>query len=78
MRYATVLLHYYVHLTQLAVDILTALEGCGHLRFTEAVSQLFSQPIYSKMGAISQILDQKSFFWNRDCVMTNQGGSHHG
>ena len=44
MRYATVLLHYYVHLTQLAVDILTALEGCGHLRFTEAVSQLFSQP----------------------------------
>ena len=27
-----------------AVDILSALEGCGHLRFTEAVSQLNSQP----------------------------------
>ena len=37
-----------------------------------------SPAIYSKMGAISQILDQKSFFWNRDWVMTNQGGSHPG
>lgn len=27
-----------------AVDILSAVEGCGHLRFTEAVSQLNSQP----------------------------------
>ena len=44
MRYVTVHIHYSVHLTQLAVDILSALEGCGHLRFTEAVSQLFSQP----------------------------------
>ena len=32
------------HLTNLAADILSALEGCGQLRFTEAVSQLFSQP----------------------------------
>ena len=32
------------HLTHLAADILSALEGCGHLRFTEAVSQLYSQP----------------------------------
>jgi hypothetical protein len=48
-------------MTTVAADILSALEGCGHLRFTESLSQLYSQPTQFDRRCIEALLP--SYVW---------------